>query len=65
MYPYVLCFNTGAEYKAPQTAFLCAGEKALIEMDLDLLKSSLDEIKAWDDNIVDVGTYPVTSIAFS
>ena len=45
---------TGAEYKAPVTPFLCAGDRARLEMDLDLLKSSLDKLGTWDDNVVDV-----------
>ena len=44
----------GAEYKAPVTPFLCAGDRARLEMDLDLLKSSLDVLGTWNDNIVEV-----------
>ena len=47
----------GAEYKAPVTPFLCAGDRARLEMDLDLLKSSLDVLGTWDDKIVDVSYY--------
>ena len=48
---------TGAEYKAPVTPFLCAGDRARLEMDLDLLKSSLDANDCWDENIVDVSAH--------
>ena len=49
---------TGAEYKAPVTPFLCAGDRARLEMDLDLLKSSL----SMDDDIVDVSYSGLTHV---
>lgn len=58
-------FSTGSEYIAPTTHFMCAGDRAMLEMDLDLLKSSQDEIGGWDDNIVDVSREKLITISFS
>ena len=44
----------GAEFKPPSTPFISAGDRVLLEMDFDMLKSSLDEIGSWDNDIVDV-----------
>ncbi|CAI8033698.1 E3 ubiquitin-protein ligase MIB2 [Geodia barretti] len=41
----------GSEYKAPTTPFICAGDIAKLEMDLDLLKAKQDQINAWDATI--------------
>ena len=47
-------YHTGAEYKDPTTPFICAGDFVRIEMEFDLLQSSLEALGAWDDKIVDV-----------
>jgi ankyrin repeat protein len=43
----------GAEYKDPATPFISAGDYVVIDMDFDLLQSSLLALGAWDDRIVD------------
>ena len=48
------CLCVGAEFKPPSTPFISAGDRVLLEMEFDMLKSSLDEIGCWDDDIVDV-----------
>ena len=54
IYIYIWCNYAGAEYKAPETPFFSAGERALLEMDLDLLKSGMDAVDAWDNRIAEV-----------
>ena len=49
--------HTGAEYKDPATPFISAGDYVVIDMDFDLLQSSLLALGAWDDRIVDVCAY--------
>ena len=56
---YIYCFCTilntnhysGSEYEPSTSPFLCAGDRARLEMDLELLKSRQDRIHAWDEDI--------------
>ena len=56
-------FHLGSEYKPPTTPFICAGDRARLEMDPDLLKTH----KHWDERLVHVRDYVVHShnIVFS
>ena len=55
--------HEGSEYEAPSTPFICAGDRAKLEMDLDLLRSALIKIRAWDDEIPLVGLLQQRSLA--
>ena len=45
-------YYSGSKYKAPLTPFIAAGDKGVITMDVDILKSRLQHL--WKDGIVDV-----------
>ena len=54
IYCVALCMCTGSEYQTNPTPFICAGDIALLEMDLDLLKGCHETLSIWDEDIAEV-----------
>ena len=53
---------SGSEYQTNPTPFICAGDIARLEMDLDLLKGCHEMLSIWDEDIAEVCLFFLTTL---